>query len=190
MGWARHLVLTMLLLLGACSMQAAIEQLSTPEDRAFAARFVDHVRSGDEAALKPQFDAALWAKSRGQLARARTLFPPGRGDTRLIGYHISTSTVNGARSQRTEYVLVTPDGSHWTRTRILTLAESGPTRVVEWSVNGSREPPDELVMMETWERALPWVWAGLAIGLVGTGSLIFWLVRRSLRKHDPWAGRS
>ena len=69
MGWARHLVLlTLLILAAACSMEAAIEKLSSPEDRAFAMRFVDNVRSGDEEALKPEFDPELWEKSRGQLA--------------------------------------------------------------------------------------------------------------------------
>lgn len=182
MGWARHFVLIMLLLLGACSMEAAIEKLSSPEDRAFAMRFVDHVRIGNEEALKPQFDPELWTKSREQLALARPLFPPGRGSTRLISYHVATNFTNGASSTRKEFILVTTDQTHWTRTRIVTLAEGGPARVVEWNVNGSREPPPELVMIETWEKALPWVWAGLAVVLVGGIGLVWWLVRRSRRR--------
>lgn len=183
MGWGRHLVLLALLMLaGACSMQSAIEKLSSPEDRAFAIRFVDNVRSADEEALKPEFDPELWARSREQLAMARPLFPPGKGSTRLIGYHFATNVTNGASSTRKEFILVTTDQTHWTRTRIVTLAEGGPARVVEWNVNGSREPPPELVVIETWEKALPWVWAGLAIALLGISGLIFWLVRRSRRR--------
>ena len=184
MGRARHLVLLMLLLLGACSMQAAIEKMSSPEDRAFAMRFVDNVRSANEEALKPVFDAELWAKSREQLALARPLFPPGRGSTELIGYNIATSLTNGASSTTKEFILVTTDQTHWTRTRIVTLAEGGPARVVEWNVNGFREPPPELAVIEAWESALPWLRAGLAIVLVGGIGLVWWLVRRSRRRDS------
>ena len=182
MGQARHLVLLVLLLLGACSMEAAIEKLSSPEDRAFAMRFVANVRSGNEAALRPDFDPGLWAKSRDQLAMARPLFPPGEGTTRLIGYHIATNVTNGASSTTREYILVTTDGTHWTRTRILTLAQGGPARVVEWSVNGFGEPPPELKMYESMERLAPWLQAGALIVLIGGIGLVWWLVRRSRRR--------
>lgn len=183
MGWARHLVLLLLLILAAaCSMQAAIEKLSSPEDRAFAMRFVDNVRSDNEEALKPQFDPELWAKSREQLPLARPLFPPGRGSTKLIGYHIAAKFMNGTSSTTKEYILVTTDQTHWTRTRIVTLAEGGPARVVEWNVNGFKEPPPELQMYESMERLAPWLQAGALIFLVGGIGLIWWLVRRSRRR--------
>ena len=188
MGRARHLVLLVLLLLGACSMEAAIEKLSSPEDRAFAMRFVANVRSGNEAALRPDFDPGLWAKSREQLEQARPLFPRGQGSTRLVSYHVASNFTNGASSTTKEYILVTTDETHWTRTRIVTLAQGGPARVVEWNVNGLGEPPPELVMIDAWESALPWIWAGLAIAVIGMGSLIFWLVRRSRRRHAATYG--
>jgi hypothetical protein len=185
MGRTRHLVLLMLLMVAAaCSMEAAIEKLSSPEDRAFAMRFVDNVRSANEEALKPEFDAELWAKSREQLPLARPLFPPGRGSTRLIGYHIATNVTNGASSTRKEYILVTTDQTHWTRTRIVTLAENGPARVVEWNVNGFGEPPPELRMYESMERFVPWLQAGALILLVGGIGLVWWLVRRSRRRAE------
>lgn len=184
MGSARHLVLLTLLvvLAAACSMQGAIERLSSPEDRAFAMRFVDSVRKGDEEALRPQFDPELWAKSRGQLAEARPLFPAGAGSTRLIGYHIAANVTNGAASTNREYILVTTDQAHWTRTRIVTLAQGGPARVVEWSVNGFGEPPPELRMYESMERLAPWLQAAALILLVGGIALVWWLVRRSRRR--------
>lgn len=182
MGRARHLVLLIVLLLGACSMEAAIEKLSSPEDRAFAMRFVDDVRTADEEALKPEFDPELWARSREQLAQARPLFPPGQGSTRLIGYHVAANVANGASSTTKEYILVTTDQTHWTRTRIVTLAEGGPARVVEWNVNGFSEPPPELRMYETMERLAPWLQAGALIALIGGIGLVWWLVRRSRRR--------
>lgn len=183
MGWARDFVLLMLLILvAACSMEAAIEKMSSPEDRAFAMRFVDHVRSGNEEALKPDFNPELWAKSREQLALARPLFPPGKGSTRLIGYHVAANFTNGASSTRKEYILVTTDQTHWTGTRIVTLAQGGPARVVEWNVNGFSEPPPELRMYESMERLAPWLQAGALIGLLGGVGLVWWLVRRSRRR--------
>jgi hypothetical protein len=182
MGWARLLLFPLLLIAAAaCSMQSAIEKFSSPEDRAFALRFVEDVRSGDEEALRPQFDPGLWAKSRDQLPQARPLFPPGEGSTRLVGYHVATQVANGASSTRKEYIAVTTDETHWTRTRIVTLAEGGPARVVEWNVDGFKEPPAELAMMEAWDSALPWIWAGMAVVLGVAGGLVFWLVRRSRR---------
>lgn len=183
MGWARHLVLLVLLILAAaCSMQAAIEKMSSPEDRAFAMRFVENVRSGNEEALKPGFDSELWAKSREQLSLARPLFPPGQGSTRLVGYQIATNLANGTSSTRKEYILVTTDRTHWTRTRVVTLAEGGPARVMEWNVEGFKEPPPELQMYESMERLAPWLQAGALIGLVGGIGLVWWLVRRSRRR--------
>lgn len=183
MAWIlRSLLLSCLMLAAACSMQSAIEKMSSPEDRAFAMRFVDNVRSADEGALKPEFDSELWAKSRAQLALARPLFPPGEGSTRLIGYQIATNLSNGASSTRKEYILVTTDQTHWTRTRLVTLAEGGPARVVEWNVEGFKEPPPELRMYESMERLVPWLQAGALIGLVGGIGLVWWLVRRSRRR--------
>ena len=183
MGWIlRSLLLSCLMLVAACSMETAIEKLSSPEDRAFAQRFVDDIRNGDEESLKPVFDPELWAKSREQLVQARPLFPPGQGSTRLISYNVTSNFGGGASSTTKEYVLVTTDDTHWTRTRIVTFAQGGPARVVEWNVNGFREPPAELQVFETMERILPWIQAGLLIGLVGGIALVWWLVRRSRRR--------
>ena len=54
--------------------------------------------------------------------------------------------------------------------------------MVEWNVNGSSEPPPELLMYERMERMAPWFQAGAVILLIGGGLLIFWLVRRSRRR--------
>src|SRR5688500_14028791 len=130
----RSLLVAALLLVGGCTMEAAINRLSSPEDRAFAQRFVDQVRRGEAEALAPHFEPDLWLKSRGQLTRARSLFPPGEGTARLIGFHISGNVTNGVSTTSKQFVLVTTDGSHWTETMIATLARDGPARVVAWNV--------------------------------------------------------
>ena len=178
----RFLPIFCLLFAAACTMEVAIERLSTPEDRAFARRFVENVRTGNEEALKPLFEADLWTRSRGDVARARTLYPPGEGTTRLIGYHIATNVTGSGTTTRKEYVLVTTDQTHWTTTKMVTLARGGPAQVVAWNVVGSGEKPPELEMYESMERIAPFLQAGAVILLLAAIALVWWLVRRSRRK--------
>lgn len=163
-------------------MEAAINKMSSPEDRAFAQRFVQHVRRGETERLKPDFDPELWVKSQQQLPQARPLFPPGEGSTRLVGYQVSTNFTTGGSATRKSYFLVTTDNSHWTATRLVTLARGGPARVVDWNVNGYKQPPPELVMYERMEAAVPWIQAGALLLLLALAGLIWWLVRRSRRR--------
>ena len=183
MSWLfRAILLSLLVLTAACSIEAAINKFSSPEDRAFAQRFVSDIRRGNEEGLKAQFDPELWAKSREQLPEARNLYPAGEGATRLIGYNFSTN-IDGSGSRSTkEYILVTSDDKHWTRTRIVTLSQGGPAKVVEWNVNGTDQPPPDLLFYESMERILPWVQAGAVILLLAFIGLIWWLVRRSRRR--------
>ncbi|HEY5723803.1 MAG TPA: hypothetical protein VIT45_15945 [Allosphingosinicella sp.] len=178
----RSILLSCLFLAAGCTVQGTIERLSSPEDRAFAQRFVENVRGGNEEALKPEFESGLWGESRAQLPRARAFFPSGKGETKLIGFNISANVTNGASSTRKEFTLVTTDGKRWTVTQLVTLAQGGPARVIGWNVNGFTEPPPELRTYEQMERLAPWFQAGVLIVLVGAGLLIFWLVRRSRRR--------
>lgn len=183
MAWLiRSLLLCCLILVAACTMQGAIERLSSPEDRAFAQRFVENVRTGNEEALKPEFDTELWTKSRHQLALARTLFPPGKGETKLIGFQVSSNFVNGDTNTTRQYILVTTDRTHWTLTRIATLAGEGPARIVQWNVNGSSQPPPELLQYQQMERLAPWLQGGGIVALIALIALIWWLVRRSRKR--------
>jgi hypothetical protein len=179
---SRALLLALLLLTGACSMKAAIEKLSSPEDRAFARQFVDDVRRGNDKRLEFEFDPELWTKSATQLPKARPLFPKGEGETRLIGYHVSANFTNGAGSTTKEYSLVTSDNSHWTTTTLVTLAQGGPARIVSWNVQGFAEPPPEVKTYDSLEAAAPWIQAGAVVLLLAMAGLIWWLVRRSRRR--------
>ena len=178
----RMLLLGALFLASACSMETALDRLVSTEDRAFAERLVADLRRGDAQALKPQFDPELWIKSADQLSKVPSYFPEARGTTRLIGFNVATNVSNGRSTTTKQYILITSAGRHWTRTRIVTLAQNGPARVVQWNVDRFNEPPPELRLYESWERAVPWVQAGLAIVLIGFTALIWWLVRRSRRR--------
>ena len=182
MSWLfRIIMLSALALTAACSMEGAINRMTSAEDRAFAVGFVDNVRRGDAERLKPRFDPELWAKSKDQLAQARTLFPPGEGETKLVSYHFETNLTNGTSKSRKEYILVTNDRTHWTRTRLITFARNGPARIVEWNVEGFDEPPPELKLYETMEQAAPWIQGVALLLLLGAVALVWWLVRRSRR---------
>lgn len=181
----RALTLGLLLFAAACSLRGAVDRLVAPEDRAFALGFVDEVRRGEMEKLRAQFDPndpKLWATSLGGLPRARELFPVGLGETRLVSYNVSTTVAGASRSTSRSFVLVTTDGKHWTKTNLATFAQGGPQKIVGWNVQGLAEPPPELVLMDGWDKALPWIRAGAGLIVALAGLLIFWLVRRSRRR--------
>jgi len=190
MGPVRQLCLLMLLLLGACSLRGTINSFTPEADRAFAREMVTSLRGGDRAWLQRHFDPELWARSGEQLAAVPSLFPKESGTTEMVAFNISTSLSGGRTERSKEFTLVTHGGGRWTMTGFRTYSTGGPDRVVQWSVVPHATIPPELELLDAMDRMLPWVWAGLAVILVGLGSLVFWLVRRSRRKHDPWSGRS
>ena len=178
------LLLLLTALLGACSMRSAIDAMSTPQDRAFAQDFVAKLRSGDGEGLQARFDPAVWPESKPQLAQARDLYPPTPGTTELIGYHVATNVADGVSTATRDYTLVTHDGSHWTTTVLRTQStQNGPPLVVGWNVVGSREMPPAYRQFQAMESAIPWLRAGAAFLLLAFAGLVFWLVRRSRRKH-------
>lgn len=184
----RHLFLVMLLLLGACSMRGAIDALTSEEDRAFAQEMVSRLRSGDQAWLQQRFAPELWMQSGKQLGQVPSLFPGGTGTTELIGFNISTNMSGGRTERNKQFTLVTHGGGRWTVTSFRTFSTGGPDQVVQWSVVPHSAPPPELAMIEGWDKAVPWVWAGLLVTLAAVIALIAWLVRRSRQRRDPLAG--
>jgi hypothetical protein len=183
MAWlVRSLLLACLLAAGACSMESAINKLSSAEDRAFAQQFVEDVRRGNSDRLKPLFDSEQWALSEKQLINARSHFPKSQGEAKLISYHVATNLADGVRDTRKEYSLVTTDGARWTVVRIATQATGGPAKVVAWRVDGYSKPPPELAAFDMMNRIAPWLQAGAALLLIGVIAFILWLVRRSRRR--------
>lgn len=186
----RQLLLLVLLVASACSMRSAIDALTSPEDRAFAQEMVTRLRSGDQAWLEAHFDPQLWSQSAKQFGEVPSLYPAGEAETELIGFNINTNMSGGRTVRNREFTLVTHGGGRWTVTNFRTHSEGGPDRVVEWRVTPHEQPPPELTMIETWDAMVPWVWAGIVLVLAGVGALVFWLVRRSRRRHDPLTGQS
>ena len=181
----RSMLLGLLLLLaGACSMDTAIERMSAPEDRAFARGFVEDLRAGRLERLEPQFRADLWAESAPQLAAAGRLYPAGKGETKLIGYHMNSQVGTGGSLVGKQYTLVTTDGRRWTETVLLTEARGGAAQIVGWRVTPFDEPPPNVRLLEQYEAALPWIRAGAVALLLVAAALVFWLVRRYRRRRD------
>jgi len=180
---ARAVAFVMFLFLSACSMRTAMEAISSPEDRAFADRMVRSLRSGDRNWLEQQFDAGLWKQSAGQLDEASRLYPDVPGTTEMIGFHIATNTVNGVTERTREVTMVTHGNGRWTITAYRTHARDGPDRVVEWRVTPYDSAPPELVMIETIDRLMPWLWAGLVLGLLIAAGIILLIVRANQRRQ-------
>lgn len=184
------LLLTMMLMLGACSMRSAMEGLMSDEDRAFSTEMVNRLRSGDGAWLESQFDPEYWARVGKDAASAGQHYPTVPGTTELTSFSVTSGTTNGAYERRKEFSLVTHGGGRWTTTSFKTRSTGGPDRVVEYSVTPSATEPPELAMLNGLDRALPWIQAAMVAVLIGVGFLVFWLVRRSRRRmRDPLQGR-
>jgi hypothetical protein len=185
MRWGRSFFLLLTVLLAACTMRSAINTMTSEEDRAFAQAMVDNLRSGNAAWLQQHFRPDLWQDSAKQMAQVPAMFPGDRGTTEIVNFGVSTNMTNGVTERNKEFALVTEGGERWTVTRFRTFSSGGPDQVVQWSVVPHTSPPPELAVMETWDRIVPWIWAGLLIFVALVGGLIFWLVRRSRRKRDP-----
>lgn len=185
----RALVLILCALLAACTMRSAVNALTSEEDRAFAQEMVERLRAGDSAWLERQFHPDLWAQSGKQIGQARELYPNEPGTTEIVGFNVSSTTINGRTERSREFTLVSHGGGRWTTTWFRTHAGGGADQVVEWRVTPSSAPPPELTMIETWDSMVPWIWAGVLIVLVGVAALVIWLVRRSRRQSDPLMGQ-
>ncbi len=185
----RAFVLLMLALLGACSMRSAINSLTSPEDRAFAQEMVTRLRNGDQGWLQQRFHPELWAESGKQLGSVPGLYPSVPGTTEIVAFNVSSSMTGGGTERNKEFTLVTHGGGRWTVTSFRTYSTGGPDQVVQWRVTPHDAEPPELAMLNGIDAVLPWVWGGIVAGILLFGGLIFWLVRRSRRKHDPLMGQ-
>lgn len=185
----RALVLVLVALLAACSMRSALDALTSPEDRAFAETMVERLRGGDAEWLEGRFRSDLWEQSGKDALGASELYPSGEARTEIVGFQISSHNSGGATERSKEFTLVTHGGGRWTVTHFRTLSTGGPDQVVEWRVTPHDRPPPELVMIESWDKAVPWLWATMLVALLAAAGLIVWLVRRSRRRQDPLEGR-
>lgn len=184
MPLGRAFALVVLLFLSACSIRTAIDMIATPEDRAYAERMVASLRNGDHAWLEQQFDPDLWKQSAGQLEEAARLYPDVPGTTEMIGFHIWTNTANGVTERTREATMVTHGNGRWTVTAYRTQARDGPDRVTEWRVTPHDNAPPELVMLETMDRMVPWIWAGLLLVLLTAVGIIFLILRSNRRRRE------
>jgi hypothetical protein len=189
MGPVRHFCLLILLLLGACTLRDTMDHFLPEADRAFALEMVSQLSKGDQAWLERHFEPQQWAQSRHRLAAVPGLFPRGGGRSEVISFHIATNFAVGRTERSKEFTLATEGEGRWTITRFRTYSTGGPDLVTEWSVVRHSSKPPEVALLDTFDSVLPWVWAGTGVIMIGFGALIFWLVRRSRRRHDPWAGR-
>lgn len=186
LGTCRKLLVAGLLgLAAACSLDGAIEAMSSEQDRAMAREFVESIRQRDAAALQAMVDPQLWRRSAAQFEQAAGLFPRRTGETRLIGYRFNAQANGGASRTEKEFTLVTSDEAHWTTTRFTTVQQGGSEpMVVEWHVEGAEEPPVELEAMETVGAVFMWTGIAALVLLAGLVLLVVWLVRRSRRSRE------
>ena len=164
MRLSRSLFLFLTALLAACTMRAAINTMTSEEDRAFAQAMVDNLRHGNSAWLQQHFRSDLWDESSKQMSGVPAMFPREAGATEIVNFSVSTNMSGGTTERNKEFTLVTQGGGRWTVTRFRTYSSGGPDQVVQWSVVPHTSAPPELAVMETWDSIVPWIWGGLLWG--------------------------
>ncbi|HEX8194503.1 MAG TPA: hypothetical protein VF552_16565 [Allosphingosinicella sp.] len=191
-SWLRSLIaLAALLAAGACSLETAINAMSTEQDRQFAQDVVANLRSGNEQWLAAQWDESEWARRRGDVKRFSRLLADVPGPPRLVAYRLNSSIAAGSGTTRSQgFALVTEGPGRWVTTRMETVERSGgPRRIVRWDVAASAERPPELAMFETSEKAVPFLWGLGALALAGLVATVWGYVRYRRRKRETAAGR-
>ncbi|HEY0011287.1 MAG TPA: hypothetical protein VGB79_00370 [Allosphingosinicella sp.] len=178
------------LALSGCSMETAINAMSTAEDRQFAQDFVANVRAGDEGWLEQHMHPGLWARTSNMVAARKGLFGEGGpGTTTLVGYQVSAMQSGGRSSRTVSFTLITETGRSWTETRFEAVSENdGPLLVSDWLVLPHGRRPAALNMFETSKKAVPWLW-GFSIALILGLVAIVWAVVRSRRRRREAAAR-
>jgi hypothetical protein len=191
-GWIGRWLLMVIgaLAASACSMETAINAMSSAEDRQFAQDFVTNLKAGNEAWLSARMDPQVWAQSEAGLKQVAAFYPPDPSRTTLVGYHVATNSVAGGTSTRQqEFVLVSEGAGRWAVTEIATLADDRPVRVVAWRVVPHSARPPALEFYEASRKAVPYMWGlGLAVIAVLGGTLWAYL-RYRRRKREAARAR-
>lgn len=187
---SRRLFLLLLVgLVAACSMRSAMNAMTSPEDRAFAQAMVDNLRSGNQAWLERHFDPELWRESSKRLAEVPALYPTAPGATEMVSYNFQTRNVGAAAERRQEFTLVTEGGGRWAVTSFRTFAAGGAApKVVQWRVVPHATEPQELAMLRSMDRAVPWMWAGVGAVILFLVGIVALIVRSNRRRRNAVGG--
>jgi hypothetical protein len=189
--WLKTLVamLAATLALAGCSLQTALDSMTSPEDRQFAQAFVSHLQAGDEAWIRARMDPAQAGAAGNTVKSAGALIPPPPARTRLVGYQVATQTTNGASARTQTFVLATEGAGRWSVTEFTRRASNGgPALVTAWRVTPHTQRPAELVMFDASEKAVPYLW-GLGIAFVAVlAAIVVFIVRYRRRRRAQMAG--
>jgi hypothetical protein len=180
-----RLILALSLLLGGCSVEDAIDRMASDEEKRFAQQVVTDLRTRNLARLREHFDPAAWAQSERMLEQAAAFYPPGRGNSRLIGYHHNTRmNAGGATERMAQYVLVTEGSGRWAVTVFETHSRGDARpRITGWRVRPSTERPRELAMVDASNRMVPYMRAvGVGFLLVLVGTLVAFIRYRRQKR--------
>jgi hypothetical protein len=190
-AWRRALAaVAAALLIGGCSMETAMNAMTSEEDRRFAHRFVASARAGDRDWLRAHSEPRFWYERGKEAESFSGHFPPQQGTTRLVGFNGASETVAGAGSTRRQrFVLVTEAGRAWVVSEVETLARNdSPARIVGWNVTPVSERPPELAFFEASDKLVPWLRAFAAAFLL-VGAAIVWAFLRYRRRKRARSGR-
>ncbi len=191
--WRVALGTALMALLAACSYQAALDKLVSPERQAELVAMGKRMCS-DPVGLSPQLHPDIANSLKAVAPLVPDKCPPDGAIWQLASYAWKTNVANGLTQRQEEFVIVATDpgtpeeaqsgDAEWTTVSMRLYAENGaPMQIAKWTLERRDEKPDALVYMENFEAgatAAAAVAVGILLLVVG---LVIWLVVRHRRKR-------
>lgn len=179
----------LMLALAGCSYDSINEQLSTPQERAFAAESVAVARRGDVAGLVARSDPAARAQLTPELVRQiAAMIPPGEPALRTVS--VESNVVGGVTSSFKAFNYEVGSGNRWAVVQLLVQTAPGKIRVLGLNVQPfSRSPSGELAFGFEGKGAIhcAWLVAMAAALLLSITAAVLAIRTRGVRYRWLWA---
>ena len=160
----RFLVLSVILLLAACSPQAWNDKLSTPKERATAERVIALLRARDVNGLKAMSDAQLAPQLTPESLRPIAAMTPSAGAPSLQTVAVKTMAVGGAARTMKALNYEMGNGKSWAMIQVVLDTSGDPIRVDGFRVfPADRQPSTINDFTLTGKPVLAYVWLAMMV---------------------------
>lgn len=184
----RVLLAALLFLLSGCSQQQWNEKLSTPQDRALAAKTIADLRSGNTAGLRQEMADELFAHTPAEWDKVKAMVP-SQGNPELVTVQSNTMSVDGTTTSTKILNYEFGAASKWVIFQIQ-LRQNGPrTQVVGWYVQPFAVQPSaagEFSFADKGALHYLWIVAMLVSVLTILTALILIVRSRGIRRRWLW----
>jgi hypothetical protein len=182
-------LISMLMLVSACSLQQWNEKLSTPQDRALAVHAIEAFRSGNLDIVSRSIEPELLVQTRGQLLAAqKVMSAPGRPE--LLTVNQSSFTSDG-KTEETRALNYQYGGGHkWVFVQIvLQETDKGPL-IIGWHATPSPIKPTSVGDFSFQGKGLlnyVWILAMMASTATIVAALVLLARSKGIKRRWLWA---